>query len=108
MEVIFEYTFWYLGMVLCIVASINLYRSGAKLLALLFIAGFILQFQSIILYDFIFPPMDASRECWGSDFNYCSQIIRQISSYATQIGVYIMAAAVFILSTRKSVSTYVK
>jgi hypothetical protein len=91
--------FIYLGMIACLCSSAYLYYCGKKKVAILFIIGFLLEFQGTLYLQFIDSP-ESSGDCWATkeSFYDCLPLMSKLSMHASQIGVFVLAAAILYLA----------
>lgn len=96
----YELLFYYIGYIVCFLASLYLTFYGHKISGLLIAMGFFLEIQSIIYREFIFMDESNIYSCLaqGKDIESCYSLIDKISVHAAQIGYYIIASGIFILT----------
>ena len=95
----YEDIFRYIGMILCVTASVYLYISGNKKIGSLVLLSFVLQFQSALYMQFIGYP-ENTGECWAivKDHYACLPWSWKLSIHAAQLSLYITALAIFMLA----------
>lgn len=91
-----ETLFRNVGMLLCVLASVHMLVTGRRRVGLLFLASFLLQFQSALYIEYVGHP-EGTGECWATqgDYYQCLPLAFKVSIHAAQVSIYLMALAVF-------------
>jgi C4-dicarboxylate transporter len=90
--------FQLIGLMVCLLSSTYLILKGRTKEGSLFLIGFLLIAQSILLIQFIgLEP--AQGECWAtkSDFYACQPLLEKLSFHGSQLGYIIIALGLFLL-----------
>lgn len=91
-----ETIFRYIGMLLCVLASVHMLLKGRRGVGLLFLVSFLLQIQSAFYIEYVGHP-EGTGECWATqgDYYQCLPLAFKLSIHAAQVSIYLMALAVF-------------
>jgi|GEM_PF-4768517 len=100
-----ENIFRYVGIILAILASLYVLYSGQRKLGVLFLLGFILQFQSWLYIDLIGYPVEMGS-CWGAkeDYYSCLPFAAKLSTHLAQFGLYVIAFSVVLVGRQSKIA----
>ena len=102
----FEERLIYIGQLFCIVAAIYMIKVGQIKIGLIFLIGFICQFQVGYIVSNIEYDAEAQGACWATvgSFYKCLPLMHRVSVHLGQIGTILLAFAVF-LSAKQLIKT---